>query len=137
MNDTLFLDIDSALQTKLDEIVGHPHIQWENDVEYRPTNGTRYWRVTDFYTGAELVTTGALQKHLGFIQVDVFVPAEDGIAELSRDLGKIYAAFNTTDSLYINKIRIDIGNVGRSKRSQRDGAWYTGSIDIYYKCYSH
>ncbi len=137
MSETIFIDIETALQTRLDEIVGHPYIAWENDQDYRPSLGTKYWRVTNFYTGATLETTGALQKHTGFIQVDVYVSLEDGLTDLSSDLGKIYTAFNTIQGLYVNDIRVDILGVGRSKRQQREGSWFTGSLDINYRCYSH
>lgn len=134
---SVFFDIEVAIQSKLDSIVGHPKIQYENDVEYKPALNTEYWRVTHFPTGSTLVTTGAMQKHTGFFQVDIFTPANKGIAALKVGMDLVYTEFNTTAIIYENNARVDIMGVGPSKRAQRDGAWFTGSIDIYYQCYAH
>lgn len=133
---SVFFDIEVALQNTLDSIVAHPKIQWENDINYRPTIGTRYWRPTNIPTRGELVTTGMLQKHFGIYQVDVFVPMENGISQLMNDLDDIYRTFNNVVSLYEGQTRVDILNIGRGK-AERDNSWYKCYIEIYYMCYSH
>lgn len=132
----VFLDIQSALETKLNSIVNHPYIVWENDIKYTPTIGTRYWRATVLPLRSELSNANALQKHQGIFQVDVFVPAESGLAQLMGDLDTIYSEYNTVLSLYANDSRIDIKSIGRGK-VLREKAWCMGYIEIYYECYSH
>jgi len=132
----VFTNIEKALQKRLNSITNHPKIAWENDVEYRPTLGTRYWRPTNLPTRGELTTTGMLQKHQGIYQIDIFVPPQKGLAELMTDLDSIYTAYNTVISLYEEDTRVDILNCGRG-RVQREDNWCRGYIEIYYMCYSH
>lgn len=132
----VFSDIETALQKKLDSIPSHPKIQWENDTTYKPSNGVRYWRPTHLPIRGEIASMNALQKHQGIFQVDVFVPAEKGLAQLMDDLDAIYTTYNTVLSLYQNETRVDMLNIGRGK-IVRDQAWCMGFIEIYYVCYSH
>ena len=133
---TVFTDIEKCFQKKLDSISGKPKVSWENDAEYKPVLGTRYWRPTNIPTRGELVTTGMLQKHMGLYQVDVFVPTQKGVGQLMSDLDAIYTAFNTVNSLTEGTTRVDILNIGRG-RVERDASWCRGFIEIYYMCYSH
>lgn len=133
---SIFLEMESALQKRLDSIAGHPTIHWENDDLYEPIAETRYWRPTNLPIRSELATAGALQKHQGIYQVDVFVEAEQGIGQLMTDLDLIYEAFNTTESLVVNETKVNILSVGRGK-AERDESWFKGYIEIYYMCYSH
>ncbi len=132
----VFFDIEAALQSKLNTVVNKPKIQWENDDSYKPVIGTKYWRATNIPAQSELITTGALQKHQGFYQVDVFVPVNKGLAVLMTDLDNIYTAFNSTLSLLAGESRIDILQVGKG-RVVREDSWCHGFIQINYMCYSH
>lgn len=132
---SVFLDIESALQTKLDSIAGHPKIQWENVDTYEPVSETRYWRPTHLPKPSELATAGGLQKHQGVFQVDVFVELETGVGQLMQDLDLIYEAYNTTSSLQANDTKVHITGVGRG-RAEREEQWYRGFIEIQYICYS-
>ncbi len=133
---SVFIDIETALQTKLDDIAGHPKIHWENDDSYMPTTETRFWRPTHLPIRSELATAGALQKHQGIYQVDVFVEPEQGLGVLLTDLDLIYEAYNTTESLSVNNTNVTITSVGRG-RVEREEYWCKGFIEIYYFCYSH
>ena len=132
----VFFDIESALEKKLDSIPNHPKIQWENDDSYKPMIGTTYWRPTNLPFRSELASTGALQKHTGMYQIDVFSPANKGQGALMDDLDAIYTEFNTVLSLYVNETRVDILSVGRG-RTLQDDSWCRGFIEISYMCYSH
>jgi hypothetical protein len=133
---SVFMDMEAALQSKLDSITGHPKIHWENDDVYTPVYETRFWRPTNLPIRSELATAGALQKHQGIYQIDVFVEPEQGVAQLMTDLDLIYEAFNTTESLVMNATKVNILSVGRG-RVDREEAWCKGFIEIYYMCYSH
>lgn len=133
---SVFLDMEAALQTKLNSIPGHPKIHWENDDSYMPTTDTRFWRPTNLPIRSELATAGALQKHQGIYQVDVFVEPEQGLGVLMTDLDLIYETYNTTDSLVKNDTKLTILSVGRG-RVDREETWCKGFIEIYYMCYSH
>ena len=132
----VFLEMEAALQTKLNSIAGHPTIHWENDDAFERVSETRYWRPTNLPIRAELATTGALQKHQGIYQVDVFVDAETGVGQLMQDLDLIYEAYNTTQYLQQGNTKVNILSVGRG-RAERDQAWFKGFIEVYYMCYSH
>ncbi len=132
----VFTEMEMALQGKLKSIAGTTKIQWENDDSYKPQIGVRYWRPTNLPIRSEIQTTGALQKHQGIYQVDVFAPSNKGIAAIMDDLDKIYTAYNTVLSLYANDTRIDIMSVGRG-RIERDDSWCRGLIEINYVCFSH
>ncbi len=133
---SVFLNMEAALQKKLDSIAGHPKIQWENDDSYQPAAEVRFWRPTNLPIRAELATAGALQKHQGIYQVDVFVECEQGIGQLMQDLDQIYETFNTTSSLVFNDTSVNILSIGRG-RAEREESWFKGFIEIYYMCYSH
>ncbi len=132
----VFFDIESALQGTLNAIPNKPKIQWENDNTYQPAIGTRYWRPTHLPQRSELATAGALQKHQGIYQVDVFTVANKGLAQMMDDLDAIYTAYNTVLSLTVNESRIDILGVGRGRVVQEQ-SWSHGFIEISYMCYSH
>lgn len=132
----VFFDIETALQTKLNDIAGHPYIHWENSDKYQPVIGTRYWVPRTMPERSEMVTVGALQKHQGVYQIDVYVPANRGLATLMQDLDTIYTAYNTVLSLTVNTTRVDITDIGRGRTIQ-DKSWCVGFIEIYYTCYAH
>jgi hypothetical protein len=132
----VFFDIESALQKKLNSVVNHPRIVWENDVDYKPILGTRYWRPTNLPLKSELASTGALQKHQGIYQIDVFATANKGVAAIMDDLDSIYTAFNSVISLDVNGTRVDILQIGRGRVVQ-EASWCRGYIEISYMCYSH
>lgn len=133
---SVFLSIESALQTKLAAVPGAPSIHWENGKTYVPILGTKYWRPTNLPAASTLATTNALQKHQGIYQVDVFVPTDTGLAALFADLDAIYTAFNTVNSLSNAAVTVDIYGVGRG-RVVREEAWLHGFIQIEYTCYAY
>lgn len=132
----VFIDMESALQTQVYSVANGTPIQNENNFVYIPVIGTKYWRTTNLPAASQLVTTGALQKHVGYYQVDVFTPTDVGLNILLTDLDTIYTAFNTVSSLFKNDTEIIIEGVGRGK-VVREEAWLHGFIQIEYMCYAH
>lgn len=132
----VFLDIESALETKLAGISGAPKIQWENDASYKPTIGTPFWRPTNIPFKSDVASNSMLQKHQGIYHVDVFGVVNKGVGGIIGDLDKIYTAFNSVISLTSGSSRVDIQNVSRGKIVNED-AWCHGFIEINYVCYAH
>ena len=133
----VFTDIQAALQTKLSNVSGAPSkIVYENDIEYKPVLGTRFWRSTNIRRPSELSNAAAQQKHQGIYQVDVFVPAETGLATLMGDLDAIYAAFNTVNDLTAGSHVISILDVSPGTILNEE-AWCHGFLEIEYVCYAY
>jgi hypothetical protein len=132
---TLF-DIEVALQTQLDNIVGHPDIAWENDETYNPILGQRYWRPTLIPARGSLASFQGLQQYQGLLQVDVFVPLNTGKKQLIEDLDLISQQFLAGSSIYSGDIRLDILD-RQPGQAMREQSWYRGYIEIYYMCYAH
>lgn len=132
---TIFFDIQSALNTKLSAISGHPKIVMENDKEYEPSIGTRYWQSRIINARADLLTASMNQKHTGTFHIDVYVPANTGLKQLMNDLDTIYTQFNTTTSLTSGSNKIEIASSPRGDTIIQ-GAWCRGYIQIHYICYA-
>lgn len=129
-------DIEVALQSKLASITSPPYINWENDMEYKPTIGTRFWRPTHLPAHSVLANANAMQKHSGIFQVDVFVPIGKGMKVLLQDLDTIYSAYNSVTSLTAGTTRVDILGVGRGT-VVKEQTWTRGYIQINYMCYAY
>lgn len=130
-----FFNIMAGLQSKLDSIAGHPKIVFDNDKEYSPQNGTRYWRTKLIPLRSELASVENMQKHIGVFQVDVFIKKNSGTAELMRDLDTIHDTFNSVNSVTSGDTNIQINGVGLGPVYIEQG-WCRGYVEIQYMCYS-
>jgi len=136
MSAQVFTNIEKALQRVLNSISGKPKIQFENDTEYTPVIGTKYWRTKNIGTTDDIVTVSRLHRHQGIFQVSVFAPKAGSNAVILTDLNAIYNAYNSMLSLYEGDIRVDIGATPRGPILVQD-VWAQGTLSIYYSCYTH
>ena len=76
---TIFADISSALDSRLNNLAGSSPIAWENTV-FTPVKDTLYLRPTilpALTTQAALGTSG-IDEYIGIYQIDIFAPSGKG-----------------------------------------------------------
>ena len=135
MVDNVFFKIEKALQTILDSIPGHPKIQWENDSEFTPQLGVKYWKTSNISLTDSIISAGRLHRHTGIFQVSVVVPKAATNRVLINDMDLIRSAYNL-DAIYEDDIRVDILSTPRGPVIP-DNIWTTGVMQIYYECITH
>lgn len=133
---TAFFEIETAFQTKLAGITGAPHIDFENNIPYTPTAGTRFWRTQNDAGNTKQITLGGLRQHQGVYTVDVIVPNGIGMKVILNDMDSIASMFDVPNVLYdANGVKVQVIGVSRGK-VLRDESWLVGFVSINYICYS-
>lgn len=130
----VFSNIQNALNTRLSTLTGTPSVAWPN-VKFNPQIYTEYLRPTLLPATTTLHQVDGTQKHQGIYQVDIFVPADKGVALATQYADAIITHFkgqtltSGTDTIFIQAV--GIGSF------IRDEAWYKTYVEIYYLCYSN
>lgn len=131
-----FFDMYSAIQTKLSSIDTAPKIVYDNDKEYTPNSGTRYWALKISPIKSEVQTADGIQKHEGRALVWIYASKNKGIAQLSKDLDLITDEFNNGESASKNDTHVQFNGTTPGPFIVENG-WCKTYIDIEYLCYSN
>lgn len=131
---SVFSNIQIALDSRLDAGSFGLSIAYEN-IDYTPVESTSFIRPTTLYGSAEVADVARLEKFSGIYQIDVFVEVEKGPGALNTLLDSIRDHFKSNLSLTAGSDTIMIRSIGRTSAS-RDRAWYQGSVEVAFDCYT-
>ena len=129
---TVFADISSALDSRLDTLTGQTPIAWENTA-YIPVKDTLYLRPTilpALTIQAGLGTSG-LDEYVGIYQIDIFAPAGKGRGEAEIKADAVADHFKRGTDLSKNGKTVRLGDVSRNS-GIKDEDRFIISISINY-----
>ena len=126
---TVFMDINAALDSRLNSMPGLPPVAWPN-VEFCPTPGTMWVRPTILPGGTSGATT-MTDEHIGIYRVDVFSPAGTGKGSAIVMADSIADFFKPMTELTFNGRAVRCLKVGIGNAVQ-DDEWYHVPVDITY-----
>lgn len=129
---TVFADISSALDSRLNTLTGQSPIAWENTA-YIPVKDTLYLRPTILPAStiqAGLGTSG-LDKYVGIYQIDIFAPAGKGRGEAEIKADAVADHFKRGTDLSKNGKTVRLGDVSRNS-GIKDEDRFIISISINY-----
>jgi hypothetical protein len=128
-------DLQLALNAELADAFPAMPIAWEN-VEYKPTVGTAYFRVWMLPAETEVVTLGQSpwQLRLGVFQVSVFYPIGVGFVVPKVKAAEVVAAFKANTSFVFNGLTVIIDKSWPAP-GFADGVWYHIPVSVRYRCY--
>ena len=112
---TVFADISSALDSRLNTLTGQSPIAWENTA-YIPVKDTLYLRPTilpALTIQAGLGTSG-LDEYVGIYQIDIFAPAGKGRGEAEIKADAVADHFKRGTDLSKNGKTVRLGDVSRN-----------------------
>ena len=112
---TVFADISSALDSRLNTLTGQTPIAWENTA-YIPVKDTLFLRSTILPAStlqAALGTSG-IDEYIGIYQIDVFAPAGTGRGDAETKADAVADHFKRGTDLSQNGKTIRLGNVSRN-----------------------
>ena len=112
---TVFADISSALDSRLNTLTGQSPIAWENTA-YIPVKDTLYLRPTILPAStiqAGLGTSG-LDEYVGIYQIDIFAPAGKGRGEAEIKADAVADHFKRGTDLSKNGKTVRLGDVSRN-----------------------
>ena len=128
-------DIQIALETRLSTTSGLPSDVAYQNTGYEPTIGTEWVRPTLLRAPASMAEINDVQAFPGVFQIDVMVPTDAGSQRLNVLLDAIYDHFKADRDLVEGSTTVLIDEINILP-SLRDGAFYMGSIEVNYICYS-
>ena len=128
-----YTDIQRLMDMKLIAITG-VDVAWEN-VNYSPTHGTPWIRPTLILGDADIATLDRRQSNVGVYQVDAFYPTEKGSKDLNEKLDEIYDLFKTENKIETADVSVFIDAVTKLGASEREEAWFVGSIQVNFRSY--
>mgnify|MGYP003646012283 FL=1 len=129
---TVFADISSALDSRLNTLTGQSPIAWENTA-YIPVKDTLYLRPTILPAStiqAGLGTSG-LDEYVGIYQIDIFAPAGKGRGEAEIKADAVADHFKRGTDLSKNGKTVRLGDVSRNS-GIKDEDRFIISISINY-----
>jgi len=129
---TVFADISSALDSRLNTLTGQSPIAWENTA-YIPVKDTLYLRPTilpALTIQAGLGTSG-LDEYVGIYQIDIFAPAGKGRGEAEIKADAVADHFKRGTDLSKNGKTVRLGDVSRNS-GIKDEDRFIISISINY-----
>jgi hypothetical protein len=129
---TVFADISSALDSRLNTLTGQSPIAWENTA-YIPVKDTLYLRPTILPAStiqAGLGTSG-LDEYIGIYQIDIFAPAGKGRGEAEIKADAVADHFKRGTDLSKNGKTVRLGDVSRNS-GIKDEDRFIISISINY-----
>lgn len=130
---SLFNDLQSALQVKLNSLANRPYIAWPN-VDFTPISGKTYLRPTLLPAKSTLSTLDGMQRNSGLYQIDIFTPAGIGSGAALSLADTIKDHFNESTELTANDTIVYIQAISISAPS-REEAWYRVYVQIDYIVY--
>jgi len=126
----------SALDARLASLTGGVAIAWPN-IGYTPVRGTPFIRPTMLLANAFLMNLADIQLNPGIYQIDVFYPVGNGPGAVLNKLDAIYDHFKGTIKLTASGVDVHIKEISVSAPTQREEAWYMGTVSINFKIYSN
>jgi len=132
-----FVNIQAALDTKLNTITGSPSIAWPN-TEYTPTHGTLFLAPNVLPISSSLETLNDYHRYAGIYQVTIYTPVEKGTATMNLWIDRVHDLFDKQtltsggDSVLIQNI--ERGPVLRD--TDNDIEYYRSDVDVYFIIYS-
>jgi hypothetical protein len=129
---TVFADISSALDSRLNALSGSAPIAWENTV-FIPVKDTLYLRPTILPAStiqAALGTSG-IDEYIGIYQIDIFAPSDKGRGEAETKADAVADHFKRGTDLSNNGKTIRLGNVSRNSGIRSEDRFII-SISINY-----
>lgn len=129
-----FIDIQTAFDTKLDELSGLFTIAWPNTA-YEPVIGETYLEPFILPAASARMTLAGKQENPGIYQINVYVEAEKGSKEALDIADFLYDHFANLD-LSKNDTCISVNQIEISQ-AQRIDSWHVLSVSIYYTSYSN
>lgn len=131
---SLINNIQNALNTQLNTVVGLPTVAWPN-VKYTPAQGTSYVRPTLLPARGELFTLNNEHMHKGIYQIDIFTQLKKGTAPLWLIADSIRDNFNAVKSVTSSSDVIHIQEINFSEARQVEGFWNC-YVEINYICFN-
>jgi hypothetical protein len=130
---SVFQDIDSALDSHLNDLPDKPPVAWENK-GYAPVLGTLYLRPKNLTGDSRQATLGTsgTDENNGVYQIDVFAESGEGKYEALEKADEIADHFKRGTLLTYNDRSVRIRSVSRREGNNTDSGWYKVSIEIVY-----
>jgi hypothetical protein len=132
---SVFLDIQTALDSRLYQLPNAPQIAWPN-TKYVPQNTTTYLRPTLLPANSTLYTLNNEDGHSGIYQIDIYVQADKGTNQLLTLADNIRDHFNSQKSLSKNDNVIHIQEISIGV-PQREDQWYSCFVAVNYICFAN
>ena len=134
----VYANIQTALDTKLNEISGSPSIAWPNTT-FTVSHGTLYLEPYLLSVNQTLLTLSNYQQYDGIYQIGISVPLEQGTATLNTWVDRVNTLFASDRELLASGDRILIKHINRGP-VMRDTAdrveYYRTFVDINFTVYS-
>jgi len=127
---TTFLDISAALDNHLNNMVSLPSVAWPNK-SFTPSVGTIYIRPTQL-TGDSTPTTYTDDQNIGIYQIDIFVEAGQGKAEIQEMADLIADRFKPDTQMAYNGVTVEVKTVSQKPAINNNDGWYSMMIEIVY-----
>lgn len=135
---SVYTNIQTALDTRLNSITGSPSIAWPN-TEFTPAHGTLYLEPFLLPVSNRLETLNDYHRYAGIYQINVSVPVEKGTATVNLWLDRIHDLFLGEKRLSAGGDTIFIQNIDRGpnvKSSLRGVEYFISVIDINFLVYT-
>ena len=112
---TVFADISSALDTRLNTLLGQTPIAWENTA-FVPIKDVLYLRpyILPAATIQAALGVSGIDEYIGIYQIDIFAPAGKGRGEAEIKADSVADHFKRGTDLSSNGKTIRLGNVSRN-----------------------
>ena len=112
---TVFADISSALDARLNSLFGSIPTAWQNTA-FVPVKDTLYLRPTVLpaSTIQAALGTNGIDEYIGIYQIDIFAPAGKGRGEAEIKADSVADHFKRGTDLSKNGKTIRLGNVSRN-----------------------
>ena len=112
---TVFADISSALDLRLNTLTGQSPIAWENTA-YIPVKDTLYLRPTILpaLTLQAGLGVNGIDEYIGIYQIDIFAPAGKGRGEAEIKADAVADHFKRGTDLSKNGKTVRLGDVSRN-----------------------
>jgi hypothetical protein len=126
-------NIRIALDTKLAAMSGSYVIHYENTKDI-PVHGTVNLHSKTVFARALLRDVESKQEYPGFYRIIIRTPVNKGHKNLTDCMGIIASHFRV-NTLTAGSSTVYIRAISEGSESERDDAWYIGTMYIYFTCY--
>lgn len=131
-----YTDLLTLLNTHLEMLPNSPSIDWENDADFKYTEGTVWLKAMNIPTNVEGASLGssAPNEWRGIFQVDVNHPSGIGVLDPADVVDRIVSHFKRGTILSNSNVRLTVTRC-QPEPAMMDRGWYIVPISIYY--YAH
>jgi hypothetical protein len=133
---TTFSDIETALDSNLNDMVLLPDVAWPNAV-YTPTIGTMYLRPTFLPGDTDPAAIGSTAQDVtsGLYQIDIYAESGRGQIEILEMADRIADQFKRGSVLTYNGVNVRVVRTSRGGATVRDG-WFVLPVTITFNTYT-